>query len=181
MDRMTLRSGDVFTEDDLPGMPDDGNRYEIVDGSLIVTPSPIRRHQRAVVALTRHLADACPPDLEVLVAPYDVRISATTVLQPDVLVAPRDDADQRQLPGPPLLAVEVLSPSTRLIDLGLKRARYESAGCPAYWVVDPSVPSLTAWELARGEYVQVTYAQGGESVAIARPFDISLTPADLVR
>lgn len=151
MGRVTLRSGDVFTEDDLPGMPDDGNRYEIVDGSLIVTPSPIRRHQRAVVALTRRLAQACPPDLEVLVAPFDVRISATTVLQPDVLVTSRDDGDQRQLPGPPLLAVEVLSPSTRLIDLGLKRARYEAAGCPSYWVVDPVAPSLTAWQLVDAE------------------------------
>jgi len=181
MDHMTLRSGDVFTEDDLPGMPDDGNRYEIVDGSLIVTPSPIRRHQRAVVSLARRLADACPPELEVLVAPYDVRISATTVLQPDLLVAPRDDGDQRQLPGPPLLAVEVLSPSTRLIDLGLKRARYEAAGCPVYWVVDPTAPSLIAWELVDGEYVQVARAVGGEPATLGRPFDVSVTPADLVR
>lgn len=181
MDRMTLRGGDVFTEDDLPGMPDDGNRYEIVDGSLIVTPSPVRRHQRAVLALARRLAEACPPELEVLVAPYDVRISATTVLQPDVLVATRDDADQRQLPGPPLLAVEVLSPSTRLIDLGLKRARYEAARCPSYWVVDPTVPSLTAWELVDGAYAQVAHATDDETASIARPFAVAVTPRDLVR
>ncbi len=113
-------------------------------------------------------------------APFDVVLGAHTVLQPDVLVARRDDFTERDLPTAPLLAVEVLSPSTRLVDLNLKRARYEAAGCPSYWVVDPDVPSLTAWDLVDGTYVEVGSVVGVETFESRLPFPVSVTPSDLV-
>jgi Uma2 family endonuclease len=85
-----------------------------------------------------------------LVAPLDVVLADDTVVQPDVLVARRDDFTERDLPVAPVLAVEVLSSSTRRIDVSLKRARYEAAGCPSYLVVDPDRPSLTARVLQEG-------------------------------
>jgi len=92
---------------------------------------------------------ACPGELQVLFAPFDVALDEHSVLQPDLLVARRSDFTARDLPTAPLLAVEVLSPSTRRVDLTLKLSRYESAGCPSYWVVDPDPPALRAWELLR--------------------------------
>lgn len=169
-----------LTADDLTVLPDDGHRYELVDGTLIVTPAPSWRHQRAVVRLLTTLAAAVPDDLEVLAAPFDVRLADDTVLQPDVLVCRIADLTLRDLPAPPVLAVEVLSPSTRLVDLNLKRARFEAAGCPAYWVVDPDVPSITAWALRDGSYVEVATCAAAEVFTSVEPCAVSFTPEDLV-
>lgn len=176
----TLPRGRQFTAADLAAMPDDGNRYELVDGALIVTPSTVTRHQIVVANLHWVLRVACPSDLRVLFAPYDVRMSDLTVLQPDLLVAPRTAFGEANLPGAPLLAVEVLSPSTRHIDLGLKRSAYQAARCPAYWVVDPEGPSITAWELRGGEYVVAGTATGAETLTLAAPYPVSVTPERLL-
>ena len=125
------------------------------------------------------LKSACPPELEALVAPFDVVLSADTVLQPDLLVAARADFTKRDLPMAPLLAVEVLSPSARRIDLMLKFSRFEAAGCAAYWVVDPDTPSLIAWELRDGAYTQVAKVTGTEPARLTSPFDVAVVPADL--
>ena len=79
-----------------------------------------------------------------------------------------------------MLAIEILSPSTRHVDLTLKRARYEAAGCPSYWVVDPSSPSLTAWELRADEYVEMAAVGGAAEFSTERPFAVSFAPADLI-
>jgi Uma2 family endonuclease len=176
----TLPQSRPLTRRDLASVPDDGHRYELVDGALIVTPAPSTRHQSAVVELTVLLRAACPSELKVLVAPFDVALADDTVMQPDVLVARRDDLTDRDLPAAPVLAVEVLSSSTRLIDLNLKRARYEAAGCPAYWVVDPDEPSLTVWEMRDGVYVQVADVHGEESFIAALPYGVTITPDSLV-
>jgi len=173
--------GRPLVRDDLDRMPDDGHRYELLDGSLLVSPAPRMRHQRAVTRLWRLLDDACPADLEVFVAPFDVVLAADTVLLPDVLVARRPDLTERDLSGAPVLAVEVLSPSSRLIDLTVKRDRFRAAGTPSYWVVDPDEPSLTAWELAAdGAYAEVARVTGGETARLTRPYDVLVIPSALV-
>jgi Uma2 family endonuclease len=112
-------------------------------------------------------------------APLDVAISADTVMQPDLLVARREDFTESDLPKVPLLAVEVHSPSTRRIDLMLKWSRLEAAGCPSYWVVDPDTPSLIAWELQDGAYAQVAKVTDTESARLTNPYDVTVVPADL--
>ena len=176
----TLPRGRALTRDDLATMPDDGHRYELIDGTLVVTPAPSPLHQVVVGALHLGLHSRCPGELRVLFAPLDVAIDDDTVLQPDLIVARRTDFTDRDLPVAPLLAVEVLSPSTRRVDLTLKRSRYQAAGCASYWVVDPDEPSLTAWELRDGEYVEVAHVVGEEPYAAAAPFDVVVTPARLV-
>lgn len=150
----TLPVRRTYTADDLADMPDDGNRYELIDGTLIVTPAPVMRHQRVVTRLAVTLDAVVPEGMEIFPAPFDVRLADDTVVEPDVLVARQADLTEKNLPAPPVLAVEVLSPSTRLVDLNLKKARYEAAGCPAYWVVDPgtdeSPASIVAWTLRDG-------------------------------
>ena len=175
-----LPYGRPLTRTDLETMPDDGHRYELIDGTLIVTPAPARRHQRGVGALYVLLRAACPPELEVLMAPFDVVLADDTVVEPDLLVFRRTDATERGLHGPPLLAVEVLSPSTRRIDLTLKRARYEAAGCPSYWVVDPDTPSLTAWTLRAGAYALDVQGDGETELSLTAPFPLRVVPARLI-
>lgn len=176
-----LAWGAPLTEDDLATMPDDGHRYELVDGALIVTPAPGLQHQICVTALGALLATVSPPELRVLVAPFDVRLSPLTVLQPDVLVARKSDFDDTRLEQSPILAVEVLSPSTRRIDLGTKRLAFEAAGVPAYWPVDPDAPSLTVLELDdQGRYLERTTVTGDDPYHATIPFPVTVVPARLL-
>jgi Uma2 family endonuclease len=109
----TVSRGGGFTRADLDAMPEDGRRYELIDGVIIVTPSPVTRHQDIVLSLGAFLRAGSPQDLKVLIAPFDVALSERTVLEPDILVARRSDVTLKDLPTAPVLAVEVLSPSTR--------------------------------------------------------------------
>lgn len=162
-------------------MPDDGHHYELIDGTLIVSPAPRPLHQRVVGKVFRLLDDACPDDTyEVFVAPLDAILADDTLLQPDVLVARTADLTDRNLPAAPALAVEVLSDSTRGIDLLLKRERLQRAGCPAYSVIDPDKPSLTAMELRGGTYHDLAVVAGRETFTTAAPYAITLSPLDLV-
>jgi Uma2 family endonuclease len=169
-----------LTRTDLDRMPNDGHRYELIDGALLVTLAPSWRHQLAVGKLLYGLMQHCPPDLCVLTAPFDVAISDDTVMQPDILVARRDDFTERDLPKAPLLAVEVLSPSTRRIDTMLKFSRYEAAGCPSYWVFGPDTPTLIVWEMQDGAYAQVVKVSGDEVARLTSPYEVEVTPADLI-
>jgi Uma2 family endonuclease len=170
-----------LTRADLEQMPDDGHRYELLDGILLVSPAPRPLHQRAAFELAVRLRETCPDGLEVFMAPLDVVLAEDTVLEPDVLAARQADLTDRDLPAVPLLAVEVLSPSTRRIDLLLKHSRLEAAGCPAYWVIDPDEPSLTAWQLVDRRYEQKATVTGDEPYEATMPFAVTITPSDLVR
>jgi Uma2 family endonuclease len=175
----TLPRSRPLTRDDLGSMPDDGHRYELIDGALVVTPAPSWEHQSVVVELCYLLRGLIPPELQVIVAPFDVALSEDSVLQPDLLVARREDFTDRDLPTAPLLVVEVLSPSTRRIDRMLKYARYEAAGCPSYWLVDPDEPALTVFELRDGRYVEQAQVTGDGTVRVEHPFPVELRPSDL--
>lgn len=175
-----LQWGSPLTVADLEHMPADGHRYELVDGTLLVTPAPDTRHQRAVVRLAATLVTAAGPDLDVLAAPYDWVAGPSTLFQPDVLVARRADVGPQRLERPPLLVVEVLSPSTRRIDLATKRLAYADAGVAAYWLVDPDLPSLTVLELAAGGYEAVATVAGDEAWESEAPVRAVITPSRLV-
>lgn len=178
--------GRPFTREDLERMPDDGRRYELIDGVLVVSAAPGRVHQRAVLHLAVQLFAVCPAEMEVMIAPFAVGLAVDTELQPDVLVACRDKLTEKDLPGAPELAVEVLSPSTRLIDLNNKRERFERAGTASFWVVDPIVrpdeARLIAWELGDdGRYQQVADVSGESEFHAKKPYPVTVVPATLVR
>ena len=173
-------SGD-WTVDDLDQLPDDGLRYELVDGVLLVSPSPSVPHQLVVTQLLFSLMSAAPAHLRVVAAPLDITFSRTRLLQPDIVVLHQDQVTGAKVDGIPLLAVEVLSPSTRATDLTLKRHVFEQAGVPAYWLVDPQVPVLSVLELVDGAYRDVGNVQGAEAYDALAPFPVRIVPADLVR
>jgi Uma2 family endonuclease len=102
-------------------------------------------------------------------------------VQPDVLVARYSDLTQKDLPRAPLLAVEVISPCSRLPDASLKKAFYARLGARSYWLVDPVKPALTALELASDGYAEVGYVAGDQSWQASQPFTVTITPAALVR
>ncbi|MGL5928265.1 MAG: Uma2 family endonuclease [Dermatophilaceae bacterium] len=169
-----------WTREERDALPDDGSRHELIDGALVVTPAPRVRHQWVLGELVATLRAACPGQLKVLSAPLDVVLATDTVMQPDVLVAPRTALTGRDLDEAPLLAVEVLSPSTQTIDRTLKLARYERAGTPAYWIVDPVEPRLTAHELRDGRYAVVADVAAEEAATLTVPFDVAVIPARLL-
>jgi Uma2 family endonuclease len=127
-----------WTVGDLPDLPDDGNRYEVIDGELLVTPAPSLPHQAAVGEL--HLLVAPYVTAQKLgytfVAPADVVFSPRRGVQPDVFVTPPVDGRRPKKVDRLLLAVEVLSPSSARADRVKKRNLFRDEGVPEYWIVD---------------------------------------------
>jgi len=177
----TLQVQGPWTPADRENLPDDGHRYEIIDGVLLVNAAPAPRHQRVQLLLAALLLDAAPEGLWVLPAPTDIFLAEDTVVQPDILVAAESDFDAAGLPGAPLLAVEVLSPSTQVVDRNLKKNRYARAGVPSYWLVDPQAMSVTAFELVNGRYARVAEVSRGDSWTAERPFRVTIAPSLLDR
>ncbi|WP_210418200.1 Uma2 family endonuclease [Ruania zhangjianzhongii] len=175
------RTGGEWTVDDLDRLPDDGLQYELLDGLLLVTPAPVPVHQRVIGNLYLLLRAACPPGYEVFLAPLDWRPDLRTSLQPDLLVVRNEDVGPANVTAPLVLAVEVLSPSTRRKDLVLKRSKYEECGVSHYWIIDPVEPSLLALDLDDDRYVTSIEVRGTDRADLDRPFPITVVPGDLVR
>ena len=146
-----LQAGSTgWTAEMLDELPDDGNRYEIIDGELFVTPSPAWRHGDAVMDLYRPL-NAYARDHgvgHVKVAPQDVVYSRRTVVEPDLFVVPLVDGRKPRTwaeAGRLLLAVEVLSPGSQRADRWVKRALYQRENVPEYWIVDVDARLIERW------------------------------------
>jgi Uma2 family endonuclease len=141
-----------WTLEMLHAIPDDGKRYELVDGELLVSPSPSMPHQRVVSELHLLLGPwAREHGLEAFLAPSAITFSPRRELQPDLFVVPfidgrriRDTRDFTRL----VLAIEVLSPSTARYDRVVKRPVYLEQGAE-YWIVDPDSRTVERW--SRGE------------------------------
>ena len=116
-------------------------------------------------------------------APFAVRPDPFTELRPDILVARHDDLTLRNLPSAPVVAVEVVSPSSRIKDESLKKAVYARLGTRFFWLVDPDLeqPTITAWELVGGSrYQRIARVRDDEVFESTEPFAVKLAPADLV-
>lgn len=179
--QVSIPTGRPFTVADLETMPDDGNRYELIDGMLLVSPAPTWGHQEMAFAAAIELRCSCPRDLRVLIAPFAVQTAFDSEVQPDVLVARFTDLTPKHLPAAPVLAAEVASPSTALHDRNTKKAHYERMGVPSYWLLDPTGPgSLTVFELSGGRYEQAAHVAGDEAHHAVRPFPVVIVPARLL-
>ena len=154
------RASVKYTYDDLQTFPEgDGKRYEIIDGDLLVTPSPMKRHQRVLGNfywwVRSYLEEA--PIGEVLFAPFDVVLSDVNVVEPDLLFlsnARLDRLTQKNAQGAPDLVVEVLSESTRRTDAVRKRKLYERVDVLEYWIVDPEIETVKVYRKAGDRFEQ---------------------------
>ncbi|WP_431927914.1 Uma2 family endonuclease [Nonomuraea jabiensis] len=168
-----------YTVDDLFKLPDDGNRYELFNGSLLVSPAPTSPHQRAIYRLQRILDDAAPLELEPL-ATVNLRVTDKDYYIPDLVIVPADRDQLMYSPEEILLAAEVVSPSTRMRDRGLKVMAYAAAGIPSYWRVEMGEgPTLYVYELNGDSYDPPTAYKAGEMANLTTPFPVSFDPADL--
>ena len=171
-------AGRPFTVAELDRMPDDGRRYELLDGVLIVSPRPTTVHQFVAFRLAAALDAACPQDLCVLPEPA-VQLGPQTEFNPDLVVIPLNEVGGAKFTAPPLLAVEIRSPSTALIDLNRKKDAYERFGVPSYWIVnpDPAQPEVTVFELRAGRYL--AEQKSAQPFTVERPFPVTIAPAAL--
>ena len=186
---MTVTAGvphrEPWTIDDVDDLPDDGNRYEIADGSLIVSPPPDLPHNSANDYLGDLLKRQAPTDFRVIAVPtgVDIRRRGSYYI-PDLVVVPAAvmrTAAKNLSPADVLLVAEVLSPSNRLTDLLLKRHDYAAAGIPHYWIVDRVNRTLTVLVLDDGEttYREEAVVEPGKTWTTDRPFPITVDPAEL--
>jgi Uma2 family endonuclease len=176
------RAGQPFTTDDLDRMPDDGRRYELLDGMLFVSPRPGTIHQAVAGRLAAVLSAACPDDMIVVPEP-GVQLTRTTEFDPDITVVRLEDVGPAKFTTPPLLAIEIRSPSTAMVDLTRKKDAYAAFGVPSYWIVVPDVrrPELTVFELADGCYEESGHVAGDQRFGATRPFPVEVVPARLVK
>ena len=140
----------VWTAAEARALPDDGKRYEVIDGELLVTPAPRLVHQRTVLRLSRVIDEYVRAHRigETLCSPADIELSLDTLVQPDIFVAPpvngRRPHDWTEIRGL-LLAVEVLSPSTARYDRVTKRRFFSHVGVGEYWIVDADARVVERW------------------------------------
>ena len=154
---------------DLLAMPEDGRRYEIHGGKLVVVPSPLPGHQIAAGEIFTLLNDYRRRSGGVaLVAPLDIVFDEHDVVQPDVVFF---RAERRHLVQPyavtraaPDIAVEVLSPSTAAIDRGRKMRMFARYGVPEYWIVDPIRRRIEVHVLEEGAYRRAQVASVDDTV-----------------
>jgi Uma2 family endonuclease len=178
LDMAVAHPSQPFDLEDLLVAPDDGYRYEVLDGALVVNAAPSWRHQQIVARLLRVLEDAAPAGQVVLPAPM-WRIGPGQIPEPDVLVASPDALGDHAVEGTPELVVEILSPSNRGADLVRKRGLYADAGCGSYWIIDPAGPSVMELRLEAGAYVERASAAGADRFVTDQPFLVGFRPADL--
>ncbi len=139
-----------YTAREIRAFPDDRVRYEVIRGELFVTPAPGLQHQRAVLEIARLLQDYIERNGlgEVLMAPFEVELTEDSAVQPDVLVILADRASRltsQRLMGPPSLAVEVISYTSKRTDRLQKRRLYQEEGVAEYWIVDPEERRVERW------------------------------------
>ncbi|MET8870053.1 Uma2 family endonuclease [Nonomuraea sp. NPDC004580] len=172
-----------FTVDDLLEIPDDGFRYELFNGSLLVSPAPTPRHQRVITRLLLILQTAAPPDLECLTT-VNVRENDENCYIPDLVVVPEKVSERVNLMYSPrdlLLAAEVVSPTSRTQDRAVKTAAYAEAGVPVYWRIEPAEgPAVYVYELDGCSYAEPSIHKAGTTVTLSSPFPVSFDPAQLV-
>ena len=178
MDAIELRRPGTWRFDQLDDLPDDGRRYEVVDGLLVVSPAPSAWHQLVGVELLRQLLAAAPPDWRVL---YELGLSlGTDGRVPDLAVV---SAEAPIGPGAPTLTAEhfalvaeIVSPSSRKTDRFAKPGEYADAGIPLFWRVETEPELLlVAYRLAGGSYEEASVVIGiGEAPSPWGPVTIDL-------
>ena len=170
------RSDVRLTFDDFLLFPEDGKRHELIDGVHYVTASPSLGHQELLGRLylaignflvgRRHLG-------RVFLSPLDVVLSYYDVVEPDLLFVAGDQQDiltEANVQGPPALVVEILSPSTRRRDEGIKRKLFEEKGIREYWIVDPKGLRVTVYRRgAEGQFPRLMVLVAGQAMNLETP------------
>ena len=148
-----------YSYSDYVKIPDDGKRLEILNGELIMSPSPIAVHQRVIKKLTIQLDNIVEDNNlgEVFIAPFDVILDKYNIVQPDIFfistenqnIVTEKNITDKNITGSPDLVIEVLSPSTAYNDLVTKKEIYEQFGVKEYWIIDPEKQWMEIYSLKK--------------------------------
>jgi Uma2 family endonuclease len=148
-----------LTADEYFALPETSEPMELLDGELVVSPTPTMDHQRIVLSLALMLSQkAVEFGVEVVISPMDVMLDDSNVVQTDILrLAPNSRCSlyNQRLSGPPELVVEILSPSTSRRDKRQKFRLYERHGIAEYWIIDPTNQFVELWHLVDGSYQMI--------------------------
>jgi Uma2 family endonuclease len=138
-----------YTVDDVLAFPEDGNRYELVDGELLVTPAPAPPHQRVSMRLSAAIENyltAWHGGAVLFASPADISWDREKLVQPDLFVVPAGEvSDSWTTVRTLLLAVEIVSPSSARGDRLVKRRLYQRQRVGTYWIVDPDARLVEVW------------------------------------
>jgi Uma2 family endonuclease len=158
-----------WTYEDYAALPDDGRRYEIVNGVLVMAPAPTPEHQDIVgeiyVALRAYVKLAGLG--RVFMGPLDVQLSPENTFQPDLVVllnAHLERVAEKKISGAPDLAIEIASPSTAAYDRLTKYEKYAQAGITEYWIAKPVTRTVEVLVLERGEYRSLGVFSGQQTL-----------------
>lgn len=175
----------TWTYSEYARFPDDGNRYEVIDGEVMVTPASSPNHQRIVTRLLRLMCDYVERNRLGEVFPdVDVLFATGQFLRPDIVFIPNDRLDgvsDRGIEVAPGLIVEVQSPTSGSIDRVKKPRRYGDFGVPEYWVADPVGREVLVWRFADGATEPERFAGIFEWRPAGSLEALMLDPADLFR
>ena len=170
------RFPDFWTEADLDDLPADGHRYEIVDGSLLVTPPPSGDHQTVAANVCFHLRLRALKGWRV-VHQVGLRASGSNFVPDVVVLRPQSQRGNVWFDGSDVaLVVEVASPSTETTDRGVKEAKYAQAGIPVHWRVGLD-GTVSVMSLPVDTYRDVATVRSGEILAGDEPFRIEIDPS----
>jgi Uma2 family endonuclease len=172
----------VLTYADYVAVPDDGNRHELHEGELSVTPAPGARHQEVLLNLALLLAPHVRAHTagKLFIAPFDCIMTNITVVEPDLLYIDerrRRLLSERALEGAPTLAVEITSPGTGHIDRRRKMSLYAKHDVTWYWIVDPGTRTIDVYRLDGDSYRSDTRLEGSTPRALPPFVDLALDPS----
>lgn len=174
----------LTTYDDYRHLPDDGKQHQIIEGELYMTPAPTTEHQRILLNLFR-LIDPFVNEYklgEVLIAPVDVVLSMTDVVQPDLIYIAKDRSNivtKKNIVDAPDLVTEILSENTEVVDRNKKMSLYEKHGVKEYWIVDPSTKSVELYLLISGKLQLESTTTGNEKISSVMFDKLAFTPKDI--
>ena len=179
---VATRTRRKFTYEDYRNAPDD-IRYELLDGELVIMPSPKEIHQRLLLKLAWLLQFVEDVELgRLYIAPFDVVLADTTVLQPDLIFVSNERSHiitEDNIRGAPDLVIEILSPSTADRDRTFKRTLYERYGVREYWIFDPSARNSTVLILGGNGYELAGIYGEGQTLTSPTLPDFSLNLNDI--
>ncbi|MGH9185254.1 MAG: Uma2 family endonuclease [Acidimicrobiales bacterium] len=174
---MAVTTTTGFTVEDLDAMPDDGHRYELIGGAIVMTPAAVPMHQRVLLRLAFALAPVLPNGHELFVAPIGLDLPDGQRVESDLVIAPVSSVGPRRLTLPVLLVVEIVSGGSVTHDRVTKREAYAVAGIPRYWLVD--LPANTIMCLRLGDDGAYDTYTDGARIEVESPVAVSLSLAEL--
>lgn len=149
-----------FTYSDYLLLPDNGKRYEILEGELLMSPAPNAKHQTTLIRLVRILSAYVEKNIlgQVFIAPFDVVISKNDVVQPDLIFIPTKNEfkiKSSHMEGAPDLVVEIVSPGSAQRDRIIKRKIYALHGVKEFWLVHPEKEQIQILRLEKGDFKRI--------------------------